>query len=141
MKVIDIYIISEDPVFFTLLEMMFLYYIDEVVIEQYHSFLSLKEAEGKIPPDLIVLDDIVAGAASMEIVSWFRTKRRLNSTICFFSEDVHDIEEKALHRGADYFFTKPFKPVEVVEKMVDMILSPKQKISHETLHSRLKFRQ
>jgi len=123
---LHIYIISEDPVFFKLIEIMLKHFTHSPYIEEYHSFIELKTKDHDPEPDLIILDDIVAGAASVEIISYFRLDKNANSTICFFSEDVHDIEEKAIERGANIFIKKPFKPRETIEEIVDKVKAKKE---------------
>lgn len=114
-----IYIISEDPVFVRLIEVMLKHFSTNPRIEKLYSFIELKEKQISKSPDLIILEDIVSGAASLEVISFLRLSKRIICTICFFCEDVYDIKEKAIIRGANYCYNKPFNPREVVNEIVN----------------------
>lgn len=113
-----IYIISEDLVFVRLMEVMLKHFSTNPEIKKFHSFIELKDARIDKHPDLIILDDIVSGAASFEVISFLRLSKRIISTICFFGDDIYDIKENAIKRGANYFYNKPFDPKAVVNEIV-----------------------
>jgi len=109
-KKIKIYIISEDLIFIQLIKFMLNHYVSDTDIEEFNTFSELLNSENTIAPDLILLDDIISGATIMEVISYLRLTRKLLSTICFFSVDVYDIKTKAIARGINYFYEKPFNP-------------------------------
>ncbi len=117
-EIVFIYIISEDPVFTTALEVMFKYYQNSILIKKFTSLTEIRETAITINPDLIIVDEIVEGAAIFEVISYLRDTKRVTSTIFYFGEDVHDIETKSLRRGANYFYKKPFNPRTVVYEIV-----------------------
>jgi len=117
--IVLIYIISEDPVFTTSLEVMFKYYQNKILIKKFSTLTEIKENVITISPDLIIVDEIVEGAAIFETISYLRDTKKVTSSIFYFSEDVHDIQTKALRRGANYFYKKPFNPRTVVYEIVN----------------------
>ena len=44
--------------------------------------------------------------------------RQFINTICFFGENVYDMNINSLKRGANYFYNKPFNPVKVVNEII-----------------------
>ena len=124
--IVFIYIISEDPVFTTSLEVMFKYYRSSVLIKKFSSLQEISDTVITIHPDLIILDEIVSGAAIFETISFLRQTKRVTSSIIYFGEDVHDIQTKALRRGANHFYKKPFNPRTVVYEIVNNWVSISQ---------------
>ncbi len=116
-----IYIISEDLVFIQLIKVLLQHYLTEPDIEQISTFSELLNSEKSQEPDLIILDDIISGATIIEVISYLRLTRKLLSTICFFSVDVYDIKTKAIARGINYFYSKPFNPKVAVSDIVKNI--------------------
>jgi len=120
-KKIHIYIISEDLVFIQLIKVLLQHNLKELYIEQFSTFSELLKSEKSQEPDLIILDDIISGATIIEVISYLRLTRKLLSTICFFSVDVYDIKTRAIARGVNYFYGKPFNPEVAVNDIVKNI--------------------
>lgn len=118
-EIVFIYIISEDPVFTTSLEVMFKYYRKKIIIKKFDTLKKVTDTVIDISPDLIIVDEIVSGAAIFEVISYLRHTKRVTSTIFYFGQDIHDIKTKALRRGANYFYPKPFNPRTVVYEIVN----------------------
>ena len=83
---VHIFIISEDVVFVRLMEYMFNKYLLNPIICKYYSILELKE-NIDINPDLIILDDVVAGAASFEVISFFTDEQAIHKYNMFFRRE------------------------------------------------------
>ena len=116
-----IYIICEDLVLTGLLEIIFNKFLTKPGIEKIISFKELKEKQPWHPPDIIILDDFITGASSLEVITFLRFNRRLDCPIFFFCESVPEIANAALQRGANYYYTKPFKPLLVVEEIISYL--------------------
>lgn len=116
---LSIYIISEDLVFIRLIELLFNNKLPEPQIERISSFIELKKKQFNRPPDIIILDDFIIGAASVEVITFLRFNRRLECPVYLFCESVSDLVNKAIERGANHYYTKPFKPLSVVDEIVD----------------------
>lgn len=117
-KRFHISLISQDIVFVQLMEFLFRKSLDCPVIEKYYSIVELKKKE-EIISDLVVLDDIVEGAASFEVISYLRFNQRFINTICFFGEDDENMRIHSLRKGANSFYKKPFSPEDVVGEIVN----------------------
>jgi len=118
---VSIYIICEDLVFSRLMEFMFNKYLAEPVIERISSFKELKEKKSERPPDIVILDDYNTGAASLEVITFIRFNKRLECPVYLFCENVADMINKALQRGANHCYTKPFKPLLAVEEIIGVL--------------------
>jgi DNA-binding NtrC family response regulator len=113
-RVIFVGIVSDDPVFYTSFEIMFKHYMKNAVIKVFKSLSELKSTVITAKFDLFLVDDIVAGAAILEPVSFIRQNRQETCTILYFGEDVHDMKTKSFRRGVNYFYSKPIDPRLVV---------------------------
>lgn len=116
---LKIYIISEDLVFIQLIELMIRHYAANSTIQVFKSFVELTENDYSESPDLIILDDIISGATSLEVTSYLRLSKRLISKISFFSHNVYGVKTKAFARGINYFYSKPFDPQTVVKQIIN----------------------
>jgi len=126
MEILFIYIISQDQVFTNLMLVMFKQFSPDAKIKTFKSLFELKDFEIMTDPDLIVLDNLVEGAASLEVLSYLRQKARLKAAIYYFGEDVYGEKMKVISNGANYFYTKPFHPRIVTYEMVNNWNSIKQ---------------
>ena len=115
---LNIYIVSEDLVFIRLMEIVFNHYLINPSVEKISSFVDLKEKKIIDSPDFVILDDFIAGASSLEVITFLRFNRRLDCPVYFFCETVPDLAEKAIQRGANRYYTKPFKPWMVAEEII-----------------------
>lgn len=120
---LHIQIISKDPVFVQLLSVMFDHFKSNANIDQIESFLGLKHESFIEKTDLFIVDDIVADSGSLEVISYLRLERRLLTPICFFAENVYDIKVKALRKGANFYYKKPFDPNKVVKDILNNLPS------------------
>jgi len=125
-RTIFIYIISKDQVFANLMSVMFKQFSSNAKIKVFRSLFELKDFEIITEPDLIVLVDLVDGAASLEVLSYLRETAQLKCSIYYFGEDVYDVKMKVISNGANYFYTKPFHPRIVTYEMANNWNSIKQ---------------
>jgi DNA-binding response OmpR family regulator len=115
---LSIFVISKDLIFISLIEVMLNQYLNNPHIEKILSFNELKEKQTVMPPDVIILDDFIIGAASLEVITFIRYNRRFACPIFLFCESVTDIANNAIKQGANQYFTKPFNPESVVSEIV-----------------------
>jgi DNA-binding NtrC family response regulator len=118
-KVLLIGIISDNPVFYTSMEIMIDYYFNKAVVKVFKSLNELKETVISTNFDLFLIDDVVQGAALLESVSFLRQNRKETCSILYFGVDVHDMKTKAFRRGVNYFYNKPFDPRMVIYELVN----------------------
>lgn len=126
-KIVFVSIISEDPVFYIAMEAMFKHYAEGVMVKIYTSLAELRDSKITTNSDLILVDEIVAGAAIFEVISYLRNTRKEICSIFYFGKDVHDIKTRAFRRGANYFYSKPFDPRMVVYEIVNNWVSISKK--------------
>ncbi len=115
---ITIYVISEDVVFKALLNKILKLNLSTPLIVNYNSFSKVKSIVPGVRVDLIILDDVITGSASHEVVNLLRLEKRIPCPIYYFSYAEYEEEKKALYRGANFFFNKPFNPGEIAQHIV-----------------------
>lgn len=105
----QIAIISENLIFSQLLDSHLKRKVPECAITRFPSFPSIKEKLRKSSFDLIMVDGIISGVASSEIINYLRLTKRIICPICFFSEIPNDyIKIKSHKNGVNYHYRKPF---------------------------------
>jgi DNA-binding response OmpR family regulator len=109
LKEINALVISEDAIFSAVLYRFMLNNCLDVVIKNCRSFSEVKSLHPKEKIDVIFLDDTISGAANHEVVSFLRYDKQILAPVYYFS-NVESEEKKALQRGANFFFKKPFNP-------------------------------
>lgn len=105
-----IIILSNDFVFTELMSTMFKQFLQNADIIQLHSFNSIREEKKIDKCDLILLGDIVEGARGSQVLEYLRLKRLILCPIAYFCDDVPELMEKSIRRGANFCYSKPFKP-------------------------------
>jgi DNA-binding response OmpR family regulator len=60
--------------------------------------------------DLILVDDLIIGTSSFELISFLRANKKTCSPIIYFGINEHGNEKKAIKLGANFFVHKPFNP-------------------------------
>lgn len=113
LKAINALVISEDTLFSAVLYRFMLNNCKEVAIKNCRSFSEVKSLQPKERIDIVLLDDTISGAANHEVVSYLRHDKLILAPVYYFS-NVEIEEKKALQRGANYFFKKPFNPETVI---------------------------
>lgn len=125
-RVLLIGIISDNPLFYSSLEIMINYYFNRAQIKIYKSLNELKDTVITTNFDIFLVDDIVRDAALLESVSYLRQTRNETCTIMYFGVDVHDMKTKAFRRGVNYFYNKPFDPRMVIYELASNWVSISQ---------------
>lgn len=103
-------IISNDFVFNELMASMITQFSKNNDINKVSSYNELRELNDLEETDLILLSDMVEGARGIEILEYLRYNKKIVCPIGFFCENIPDLRMKVLKRGANYCFTRPFKP-------------------------------
>ncbi|PWD97922.1 response regulator [Marinilabilia rubra] len=109
-----IFIICEDVVLNNLLKKSLDIWMEVASVQFYTSFSEVKAINPGENLDCIVLDDIITGSASHEIVHILRQKKKIKCPVYYLSNAEYGEEKKALYQGASYFFKKPFDPQELM---------------------------
>ena len=112
------YIISEDYVLTVILRKILKSSLYRPAIYSLHSFSDVKSIKSGEVIDLILLDDLLSGAASHEVVNTLRLEKKVKCPIYYLSNSESKEEKKALYRGANYLFKKPFKPEDLVQHIM-----------------------
>ena len=114
-----IIIICEDLVLNSLLKTAFKLWIETAYVIFYNSFSEVKSMSPDIDVNLIVLDDVITGSASHEIVHILRQKKKIKCPVYYLSNAEFGQEKKALYQGANYFFKKPFDPEHLMKHITE----------------------
>lgn len=123
-----IVIISEDYIFSNIIQGLINIHINPAIVIIYESFSASKSISNYDSIDVIIIDDKITGTASHEIEAYIREEKRISCNIYYFSNDEYEEEQKALERGANYFFKKPFKPQDFIEHLTHVLATTE---SHE----------
>ena len=117
-----IIIITEDYVFYKLLELPINGTIKNCRTVQCKSYEELKKDKNLSKYDLVILDGVLSGVASFEIVIHLRNEKKFLAPIYFISEvGVEYFRTKAFEAGITEYFTKPFDPFSVTEKIAQIL--------------------
>jgi len=118
-----IFIVSGDYVFTELMATMFRQFLKGSIITKIHSFNVLREDNQLKKCDLLLLGDLVEGARGSEVLEYLRLKRNLVCPIAFFCDEVEDLKVKAIRRGSNFCYTKPYKPDRIVLDLIQKMTS------------------
>lgn len=118
-----IVIVSGDYVFSELMATMFSQFLKNSIITRIHSFNVLRQENQLEKCDLLLLGDLIDGARGSEVLEYLRLKRKLICPIAFFCDDVADLKEKAIRRGSNFCYTKPYKPDMIVLDLIQKTTS------------------
>ena len=114
-----IIIICEDLVLDVLLKKALKLWLETASVVFYTSFSEVKSMSPGVHVDLIILDDVITGSASHEIVHILRQKKKIKCPVYYLSSAEYGEEKKALYRGANYFFKKPFDPEQLMQHIIE----------------------
>jgi len=122
-----IFIISGDYVFTELMATMFRQFLKKSIITKIHSFNAIRQENQLEKCDLLLLGDLIEGARGLEVLEYLRLKRKLICPIAYFCDDVADLKEKAIRRGSNFCYTKPYKPdiivLDLIQKTTSTLIS------------------
>jgi DNA-binding response OmpR family regulator len=112
-------IITENIIFIKLLKSLLDRKIPDSHITHFSSFPDIKEQINQANFDLILVDGIISGVASFEIINYLRHEKKVISPVYYFSEARQDyIRVKAYEIGVNYYYEKPFDPHKVTNEIV-----------------------
>jgi len=112
-----IIIISEDNIFIALIKKIIEINISNIELQYFKSYSEIKDIPISYKPDLVIIDDVISGSASYELVTYLRLEKKVLSPIYYFSNSENEAELKALKRGVNLFQNKPFNPTDVIENI------------------------
>lgn len=115
-------LISEN-IIFTKIIVSFLKRKDpEFSIVHFSSFAEVKKKMGGEIFDGIIVDGIISGVASFEVINYLRLQKNFVCPIYFFSEVHADyFKSKAYEAGVNYYYEKPFDPHIVTQDIVSSL--------------------
>lgn len=117
-KSFKIVIICEDLVLSDLLKKSLDLWIEASAVQFYSSFSEVRAINQGLNVDCIILDDVITGSASHEIVHILRQKKKIKCPVYYLSNAEYGEEKNALYQGASYFFKKPFNPQELMPHII-----------------------
>lgn len=120
-KKFDIIVFSEDIVFTHIMRRIFENYAVQYNAVYLDSFSEAHRIPEKNPTKLVVVDDVIVGTSSFELISFLRLDRKLKCPIYYFDAADYQNERKSLLIGASRFIRKPFK-LEEAESIIKNIL-------------------
>ena len=119
----QIAIISENLILSKLLDSYIKRKVPECKVTRFSSFSAIKEKIHRGDFELIMVDGIISGMASYEIINYLRSKKRINCPIYYFSEVSDDyIKIKALKNGVNYHYRKPFDAHSVTNEIASYLV-------------------
>lgn len=71
--------------------------------------------------NLMIIDDPIIGASSIELISFLRLKQKIICPFIYFGIAEYEGERNATLSGANYFFNKPYN-LEEVGKVIEKSL-------------------
>lgn len=71
--------------------------------------------------NLMIIDDPIVGASSLELISFLRLKQKIICPFIYFGIAEYEGERNATLSGANYFFNKPYN-LEEVGKVIEKSL-------------------
>ncbi len=113
----DIIIFSVDIVFINILKRIIEKTGSQVQIEFYQSFSEAQAIPEELAIKLILVDDLITGTSSYELISFLRLRKKIRCPIYYFDTAEYQSERKSLLIGASQFINKPFNPEEVEQKI------------------------
>ncbi len=116
MKEINALIISEDIAFSSILRRFMRNHCDSLVLRQCDTIASVRALSEPEKIDVVLLDDVLMGTATHEVVNLLRYKKKVLAPVFYFSHSEFE-REKALQQGANFFISKPFDPEEVIGQL------------------------
>jgi len=111
----NILLFSDDKVFTTIIKQVLESHFGADQTLTFSSFPEAKTINEGDAPAFIIVDDIISGTTSLELIRFLRVQKKIRSKIYYFSIVGSTEEHKALLRGANFFVRKPFKPDEFIE--------------------------
>lgn len=109
----NIIIFSIDSVFVSILKRILEEIDNHSQIAVFDSFSEARNLPEKKSLDLILVDDLIIGTSSYELISFLRLNKKITCPVFYFGFMEYEGERKALLIGANQFLKKPFKPDEV----------------------------
>ena len=115
-------VISENIIFTKIMVSFLKRTIPECSIIHFSSFPQVKSTVNGDVYDGIIVDGIISGVASFEIIDYLRLQKNFICPIYFFSE-VHAnfFKSKAYETGVNYYYEKPFDPHKVTQDIVSSL--------------------
>lgn len=71
--------------------------------------------------DLIVLDFMMPGLTGLEVIHHIRQKNKEVKILMLSAKSQQFEQEKVIEAGANYFMAKPFSPMELKNKVEDIL--------------------
>ena len=87
-----------------------------------NSFSDIKKISKHDTISLILVDDLIIGTSSYELINNLRLVNKISCPIIYFGVSEHNGEKKSILSGANHFIIKPFKPDCVVPMIQDIFV-------------------
>ena len=105
----QIAIISENLIFTKVLDAHLKRKLPEYLITRFSSFSAIEEKIRSSAFEMIMVDGVISGMASFEIINYLRLTKKVICPICFFSDAPNDFFKIiANKKGINYHYRKPF---------------------------------
>jgi DNA-binding response OmpR family regulator len=111
-------IISENLILTKLLDSHLKRKLPECLITRFSSFSAIEEKIRRSAFELIMVDGIISGMASFEIINYLRLEKKVICPIFFFSDTPNDyFKIKVNNKGVNYHYRKPFDARTVTDEI------------------------
>ena len=119
---IEIIFFSCDLVLIQIVNRLFDKFISGYSYTTYDSFIDSNSIDNSDSHKLIIVDDLIIGTSSYELMSFLRLNKKITCPIVYVGVSEHDNEKKSLAIGANYFVSKPFNPNEVTSLLKSILI-------------------
>jgi DNA-binding response OmpR family regulator len=120
----QIAIISENLIFTKVLDAHLKRKLPEYLITRLSSFSAIKEKICTSVFELIMVDGIISGMASFEIINYLRHTINVSCPICFFSDAPNDFFKiTANKKDVNYHYRKPFDAHSVTNEIATYLVA------------------
>jgi DNA-binding response OmpR family regulator len=71
--------------------------------------------------DLIILDYMMPVYTGLELLEMIRNDNNQTKIMLLSAKSQKSVQQKVLETGADYFMTKPFSPMKLIERIEEIL--------------------
>lgn len=112
---------SDDFVFIEILKRIFEKLEIKVQFTVYKLFTDAEHVLKNQKFDLILVDNLIVGRSSYELIYFLRINQKISCPIFYFGVTDYQGDKRSLLIGANVFINKPFKPEDVTKNIQEIL--------------------
>ncbi|SRR6056297_1738430 len=121
----NIIIFSIDLVFVNILKRICEEIDKQLQVAVFQSFSEAGNFRENQSVNLILVDDLIIGTSSYELISFLRLHKKITCPVFYFDTSEYESERKALLIGANQFFNKPLNPKKIRQEIKNTLYKMK----------------